>query len=198
MDKILFINSCIREKNSRTLELAQFFFHTLKEKHEQLEITERNLIQMDLKPLMGDYFWEREELLQQGNRDHERFELAHEFAAAKKIVIAAPFWDLSIPALLKIYIENISVEGITFGCNVNGMYGMCNAYHLLFITTRGDFYGEGPFEMGSKYLESLCNMFGIKKYDCIYAEGIDAVPKNKEQTMNEAKEKLEIFAKSFV
>lgn len=42
------------------------------------------------------------------------FKYAHEFANADLIVIAAPFWDLSIPALLKVYIENIAVDGITF------------------------------------------------------------------------------------
>ena len=31
-----------------------------------------------------------------------------------RIVVAAPFWDLSVPAVLKVYIENISADGVTF------------------------------------------------------------------------------------
>ena len=37
---------------------------------------------------------------------------AKQFAGADTIVIAAPFWDLSFPAILKTYIENIYVTGI--------------------------------------------------------------------------------------
>ena len=37
-----------------------------------------------------------------------------QFQRADAILIAAPFYDLSIPALLKVYIENVSVDGITF------------------------------------------------------------------------------------
>ena len=33
-------------------------------------------------------------------------------ANADKIVIAAPFWDMSFPSLLKVYIENIYTIGI--------------------------------------------------------------------------------------
>ena len=37
---------------------------------------------------------------------------ARQFAAADRIVIAAPLWDLSFPAQLKVYLENIYVTGI--------------------------------------------------------------------------------------
>ena len=40
------------------------------------------------------------------------FRYARQFAAADKIVIAAPLWDLSFPAQLKVYLENIYVTGI--------------------------------------------------------------------------------------
>ena len=46
----------------------------------------------------------REELLDRGELDGEIFRYSHQFAAADRIVIAAPYWDLSFPAQLKIYI----------------------------------------------------------------------------------------------
>ena len=42
------------------------------------------------------------------------FYYARQFAEADQIVIAAPFWDLSFPAILKAYMEQITVSGITF------------------------------------------------------------------------------------
>ena len=40
------------------------------------------------------------------------FDLASQFQQADEIVIAAPYWDLSFPAILKLYLENIYVTGV--------------------------------------------------------------------------------------
>ena len=40
------------------------------------------------------------------------FDLAKQFAEADEVIIAAPFWDLSFPAALKQYFEQINVLGI--------------------------------------------------------------------------------------
>ena len=84
------------------------------------------------------FFMQREKLIADGRFDHPRFRYAHQFQQAQKIIIAAPFWDLSFPALLKVYIENLCVEGITFGCDETGTFGTCQADRMLFLTTRGD------------------------------------------------------------
>ena len=89
------------------------------------------------------FFEQRQRLLEEGDLSHPRFRYAHEFAAADRIVLAAPFWDLSFPALVKIYIENVSVDGITFGCNESGCFGTCRAEKLMYITTRGGSYTGG-------------------------------------------------------
>jgi len=78
--------------------------------------------------------------------------------------IAAPFWDLSFPTLLKVYIENLCVEGITFGT--------CQADRLLFLTTRGDDLTDSNLEMGVRYLEAMCVFLGIEHFDCIAADGM--------------------------
>ena len=62
-------------------------------------------------PFQEGFFWQRERLLETGELTHPRFRYAHQFKNADRIVIAAPFWDLSFPALLKVYIENVSVQG---------------------------------------------------------------------------------------
>jgi len=185
--KVLVLNACVRGEVSRTWKLAQACMEGLKEAAgENLEFEELNLMNMDLKYLSGDFFQEREELLQAGNRSHPRFDLAHQFASADAMIIAAPFWDLSIPAVLKVYIENISVDGITFGCNETGMYGLCKAKKMLFLTTRGAFYGEdGPLEHGARYLKALCEMYGIHEFECVYVDGTDVLTDQLDELMEE-------------
>lgn len=196
--KVLMINGCIRGEESRSLKLAEAFLDEMR-KHapKEMEYEQLDLAQMDLKPLVGSFFEDRQKLLESPDRTHPRFDYAHQFADADYILVAAPFWDLGIPAILKIYIENISVDGITFGCNEDGMYGMSRAQKMLFFTTRGSVYGNGPMEQGARYLEALCQMFGIKEFQCIAAEGIDAMPEKAEAIMKKAMEEAKEAAKHF-
>lgn len=197
--KILILNGCIRGESSRTLKLLETFLQEMK-KHlpKGCILTQLNLSELPLRPLVGSFFEEREQLLAENNRSHPRFDYAHQFAQADRIILAAPFWDLSIPAIVKIYIENISLDGITFGCNETGMYGLCKAKDLLFFTARGGIYGDGPMEQGARYLEALCNMFGIDTFRCIAAEGMDFFPEQESAIMERAiKEAKEVGAQYF-
>ena len=80
---------------------------------------------------------------------------------ADGIVVAAPFWDLSVPAVLKVYIENISADGITFGSGPEGLYGLCRGEWMLFLTTRGGIWEGSDMEQGSPYMESLCKFLEL-------------------------------------
>ena len=126
-----------------------------------------------MRPLTGELLQERDRLLAEGALDRPRFDYARQFAGADAVVIAAPFWDLSFPALLKVYIENISVEGITFRTAEDGLHGLCRGQRLIFLTTRGGFYGGTELEQGSRYLQALQTFFGFGRYDCVAAEGLD-------------------------
>ena len=112
-----------------------------------------------LQYFSGPFFQQRQDLLAAGNRTHPRFRYAWQFAQADAIVLAAPLWDLSFPALLKVYIENVSVENITFGCGEAGCYGICQARRMVFLTTRGSAYEGSHLEMGSRYLQAMAEFF---------------------------------------
>ena len=109
-------------------------------------------------------------------------------------MISAPYWDLSFPAILKTYFENINVNGITFSYSEQGYpISLCKAKKLIYITTAG-----GPIisdEFGFGYIKSLAeNFYGIKDVIYIKAEGLDIyganVPKILENVKQEIDEKL--------
>ena len=149
------------------------------------------------KGIVCGFFFQREALLAEGKFDHPRFRYAHRFAAADKIVIAAPFWDLSFPALLKVYIENLCVDGITFHSDETGLHGLCKADHMVFLTARGGIYTDSPMEQGARYLEQMAKFFGIAKFDCVAAEGLDIGAWPVVELMEQAKEKAAEVAKAF-
>ena len=193
---VLFIDCCIRRELSRTRALADAMLGALR-KREDLAITELCLMDEPLTYFSEGFFAQRERLLAQGEREHPRFRYAHQFASADAIVIAATVWDLAFPALLKVYIENVSVEGITFGCNENGCYGTCRAERMAFLTTRGGAYEGAPDEMGARYLAALCRFFGIPRFDCIAADALDLGTRPPEEILAEAKEKAILLAQEF-
>jgi FMN-dependent NADH-azoreductase len=170
--KVLYIDCCIRREESRTRLLAETFLSGL-QSQKGYSVEKLCLMDENLAPLSEGFFTQREVLLLDDQRDHPRFRYAHQFRQADRLVVAAPFWDLSFPALLKLYIENICVEGITFGANEQGTFGLCKAERLLFLTTRGGNYNNSPLEMGARYLEALCEFWGIPRFDVVAADGLD-------------------------
>ena len=162
---ILFINACVRE-NSRTLVLAKNVMQNMRG-----EIVEVNLNLENIEPLSRELLDKREELIGNGMLDDAMFRYARQFAEADKIVIAAPFWDLSFPAKLKIYFEQITVSGITFKYRNGHPLGLCRAKSLTYVTTSG-----GPIfeDFGYTYVRALAKGFyGIDKTEAVRAENLD-------------------------
>lgn len=194
MKNVLFVDCCIRRGDSRTKRLADAFLSALPE---DFSVTHLDLMAENLAYFKDSSFAQREALLAAGKRDHPRFRYAHQFAEADEIVIAAPFWDLSFPALLKVYIEQVSVDGITFGSSADGLRGLCKARHLVYLTTRGGFYTGDAMEMGSRYLDVLHDFFGIGSYACIAADGMDVAGFDGAGSLAAACESARALARSF-
>ena len=88
--KVLYINACARSE-SRTDRIARALLERLGGLQEEVKLAE-----MDLQPLS-----------EEADYTDAMFDLARQFQQADEIVIAAPYWDLSFPAILKLY----DVEG---------------------------------------------------------------------------------------
>ena len=162
---ILFINACVR-KNSRTLALAKNVMEKMIG-----EKTELNLNLENIEPLNTELLEKREKLVQKSEFDDPMFRYAKQFAAADEIVIAAPFWDLSFPAKLKIYLEQIAVAGITFDYIDGRPKGLCKAKKLTYVTTSG-----GPIfdDFGYAYIKALAQKFyGIPQTEAVRAMNLD-------------------------
>ena len=164
---ILCVDACVRA-HSRTKRLAECLLRTLGSPCERLRLDECRFPAAD-----EAFLAERDRLLGAGKYDDPMFDLARQFAAADGIVIAAPFWDLSFPAVLKAYLEQINAVGITFRYTPEGVpQGLCRARRLYYVTTAGgDFVPEA---YGFGYVEALAKGFyGIGDVELIRASGLD-------------------------
>ncbi len=188
MKKLLFIDACVNRGISRTEQLAQALLKVMNQNGEY-EIETLNLEDEDLKLFTGKESALRESLTRAGNFEGPLFTYAKQFAAADRIVVAAPYWDFSFPARMKCYLEQICVTGLTFTFSSKGIPGgLCHADSLHYVTTSGGSIGE--LNLGYEYLEKLCKVYyGINETVCYTAEGLDIEGNSVEEIMKEAEEK---------
>ena len=181
MDKILLINACVRP-DSRTLELAQTVLEKFEGTVEEVPLYQTSLHPLDLKGIET-----RDRANATQNFDDPVFDLAKQFASADCIVVAAPYWDLMFPSILKTYLENVTVCGLTFCYSPEGRpQGLCNVKKLFYITTAGGFIGQNDF--GFSYMQAIAqNFFGITAVHRFAAEGLDIAGANVQDILNTAK-----------
>ena len=163
----LFVNACVRT-DSRTKRLADCLLSKLGGTWMEHRLSDAEFPKAD-----EGFLRLRDDLITNGGFDDPLFRYAREFAAADTIVIAAPYWDLSFPAVLKQYLEQINVLGITFRYSSEGIpVGLCKAKKLYYITTAGGVYV--PTDYGFGYVKELAHSFyGIRDVRLIKAVGLD-------------------------
>ena len=175
--KLLFVNCCIsqRGESSRTLALAKAYLAAFRAKHPEAEVETVTPEQMlALKPFDPEMLNERDALARAGTFDAPVYDLARQFAGADHIVVAAPYWDMSYPAALRTYIEYISANGLAYHYEMDGSHGDCAAERLVYLTSGGDFEHEDS--VGVVHWRQLCGLFGIDRFDYVFAGGLDIDP----------------------
>ena len=185
MRPILYVNACVR-KDSRTEMLTGKLLMKLGKPFEEVRLEEISFPTVD-----EDYLNKRDRLLLKGEVQNPMFDLARQFSKAETIVIAAPYWDLSFPAILKQYLELVNVVGITFYYSGKGVpVGLCRASRLFYVTTAGG--PDVPDDFGFEYVKALAqNYYGIRDVRQIKAVGLDIEGADVNAIMREAEAALE-------
>ena len=174
--------------------MAEHLLSKLDRPYEELRLWETAFPAVD-----EEYLSRRDRLVSQGDFQDPMFDLARQFAEAETIVIAAPYWDLSFPAVLKQYLEQVNVVGITFRYSDEGVpVGLCRADRLFYVTTAGG--NVVPEEYGFGYVRALAqNYYGIQDIRQFAAVGLDIDGADAEAIMKAAEDSLsgEICADRF-
>lgn len=179
----LFVNACVRGNQSRTLELCREYLAGME------EIVEIDLAKLNLQPFNAELVERRAQMEKTGEFDDAIFDLSKQFAEADDIVIGAPYWDLSFPAALKVYIEHVSVCDITFHYTQDARCeGSCKAKRITYITTSGGFVEGANF--GYEYLCGIAKMFGIPEVRFVAAEGLDIQGIDVRAQMDKARDQM--------
>lgn len=184
--KILFVDCCISQRGgqSRTRRLAEAYLTAARQAHPHCQVETVDLTTMNLLPMNTATLNYRDALAREGRFDDSIYALARQFRDADRVVVAAPFWDLSFPAVLRTYIEYISANGVCYHYDAQGPHGDCHGEKLVYLTSGGDFERENS--LGVLYWQQLTDMMGISKFDYVFASGLDAAPDQAEAVLAEA------------
>lgn len=180
MKNIIFIDACMRA-GSRTKRIAERIIEELSGRYriETIRLGEAEYPVVDNRIL---------EERNNGTVPKAHAELSGRIAAADRIVIAAPFWDMSFPSALKVFFENMSLFGITFDSNDKECYGLCKAEKVMYITTRGmDISTGDPLEQATPYIMALSHLWGWGELTVISAQNMDySSPEEIEERISKA------------
>lgn len=169
MKKLLYIDACIRDEESRTKRIATPIVEALKEKYDVQTLVINDL---DLAIVQKELITKR----MNGDIKPQVMKWAESVRDADRIVIAAPFWDMSIPAALKNFLELCSIFDVTFKSDDKTCYGNCKSEKTLYITTRGMDIDTGDvLDQGTSYLKALAWLWGIGSVQVVSAQNMDYV-----------------------
>ena len=166
MRKIFYVDACLRT-GSNTKKIADAIIAKLAERY---EIETVRLSENAFPVVNNDILNDRAN----GIVPDEYVEMAKKLADADRLVIAAPFWDMSFPSALKVFLENMSLFNVTFGSNEKECYGLCKAEKVLYITTRGMNVSTGDaLEQATPYIKAIGKLWGLGELHVISAQNMD-------------------------
>ena len=165
----MFVNSCVREKDSRSLKIARKMLSSLPD---NVEINSIDLNEIELIPYNTKTF---NEMCQNGV-EQRFYNLSKKISECDVLMIATPFWDMGIPALLKTFLEKISVPDVMFHDDGQTCLGISKIKHLVYVCTRGmDIKDGSELEQASPYLKALGHLWGIENFHMVSAYNMDYV-----------------------
>lgn len=165
MARLLYIKAnpkCSEE--SLTLTLSDLFISEYQKSHPQDIIEVLDLYQT-VMPIM-DY--EHLALYNLGQETEIR-QIAQQFKSFDKCVIAAPVWNHSFPAMLKIYLDNIIYRHVTFGYQNGQVVGLCSKMKVLYIMTSGQPYegNRAILNHHQSQIEASLSLIGVTQVQTI-------------------------------
>ena len=183
MPTLLHINSSPLP-GSITRELTQEFVNTWKASHPDGNIIERDLAANPSKPLDGAwvgaaYTPEAARTAEQAARLAESEQLIAELEQADEYVIGASMHNFSVPAVLKLWIDQVARVGRTFAYGSEGPKGLLQGKKATVVIASGGVYEvgtpAGALNFVEPYLRSVLGFLGITDVTFVTASGVAQV-----------------------
>lgn len=200
---ILHLDSSILGGNSVSRMLSSTLVARLKKSHPTAHVTYRDLAEMPIPHLSGDYLAAGSSL-DTGHAPALQANLAlgrtvlDEFLAADIVIIGVAFYNFSISSQLKAWVDRIAIAGKTFRYTSSGVEGLAGDKRVILAIARGGYYGPGTptqaFEHAESYLRGVFGFIGVKQVEVIAAEGVNVGPEQRQNAIAQAQRLIDAIA----
>jgi FMN-dependent NADH-azoreductase len=121
-----------------------------------------------------------------------------ELIAADEILISTPIYNLSVPAALKAWIDQVVRFGRTFERSANGFAGLLKGKKVTVVVASGSDFrpgtAGGAYNHLEPYLRAILGFIGIVDVRFVYAHSLNADSAQRDQVIAEAASTLRQFA----
>ncbi|MBR4459325.1 MAG: NAD(P)H-dependent oxidoreductase [Clostridia bacterium] len=179
--ELLYVNACPRGEVSRTRRLAEALLARLKTALPDLTVTVHDLPSMGLRDVSAARLAEKEDLCDAHAWEDSSLRAGRELQRADAVLIAAPYWDLSFPSVLKVWVENIWVRNLTFVYRDDRPVGLVSGRAAVYLTTAGS--RTAGHDWGTLYIEDVLRTLGIPEFLAVKAEALDLAGSDTEKIM---------------
>ena len=121
-----------------------------------------------------------------------------ELLAADQLVITTPIYNLSLPAALKAWIDQIVRVGRTFAQGASGLEGLAKNKRAVIIVSSGSDFRPGTpggaYNFLEPYLRAVLGFIGITEVSFVYAHSLGGAEIAREQGLAAARAALRQLA----
>ena len=174
---ILAINTSAKKDGSISRTLTADLLSALKDRHGDVNVVERDLAKG--LPFIDAAWVDANFTADEDRTDAHRETLAQsdalvaELKAADVLVIGAPIYNFSIPAVLKAWIDMIARARLTFRYTENGPEGLLAGRKAYVVVPSGGVPVGSPVDFATPYLKQALAFVGITDVEFIGAQGAD-------------------------
>jgi FMN-dependent NADH-azoreductase len=206
MTTTLFVKANDRSaEHSITVKMYETFLNSYRESHPEDQVVEVDLYKEPLPVINAGLVDETYESYQGVNMDAGGKSGAEvmglhleQFLAADKIVIAFPTWNLTVPAVLHMYLDCMHYPGKTFSYSEEGATGLLTDKKAALLNARGGVYDEDSHtEMAVNFVRNTLHFFGITDLTTCIIEGHHEFPDRSEAIIEEGLRKANEAARTF-
>jgi FMN-dependent NADH-azoreductase len=172
--KVLEVAASGRSKDSVSRMLSADLIGALEARHEQIELTRRDLAQgvslVDENWIGANFTAAEERTPSQREALAESDALVAELQAADVIVIGMPVYNFGIPAALKAWVDMITRARLTFRYTENGPEGLVKGKKAYIVLASGGVPVDSPVDFATPYMRQALSFVGIEDIEVIAAD----------------------------
>lgn len=173
-------------EQSKSLTMAEEFLAVYRQIHPEDTVVTVDVYQDAIPLIDADVFSGWGKLMQQARltaAEQAKIDAINgcteQFLVADKYVFVAPMWNLSIPPMLKAYLDTVVIAGKTFKYTEAGPVGLVTGKKAVLILARGGVYSQPPMsemEFAERYLRAILGFLGITDMQSAVCEGHEYAP----------------------